>query len=289
MHSAFIEQAFYAVSNESCTLRFNANCECMYHFVFLRFVNFQPKAIKPISLFKLYLWGYYYISNKIDTHVNITIWVTHQQAVVSLAMRIISKSLHSRRLFCNSVRISQSSFSFLRPLCELNAFCVIQLSRGTSFPWLSECHAPNVLWKAAGELGILEIPMKLPQAVPNSLCCFTLVISLPQTEEDQTSTDQRSQQLPNWIWSVSSLQQYRSKSACNGDFFLYSCFISPHLFALCFVTLACFAFPELLSPISCQQDIVLWNACAKDDLIGMIRSTSLVGLSSSSCSQRNFH
>lgn len=224
----------------------------MYHFVFLKFVNFQPKAIKSTSLFKLHLWGYYYMSDKIDTHVNITIWVTHQQALVSLAMRIIRKSFLSKRLFCNSVRISQSSFSFLlRPLCEPNAFCVIQLSRGTFFPWLSECHAPNVLWKAAGELGILEIPMKLPQAVPNSLCCFTLVISLPQTEEDQTSTDQRSQQLPNWIWSVSSLQQYRSKCACNGYFFFIPASYL-HIYLLCVSS----CLPALLFQNSCLRSHV---------------------------------
>lgn len=71
-------------------------------------------------------------------------------------------------------------------------------------------------------------------------------------------------------------------------FLHYSCFLSPHLFALCFFMLACFAFPGLLSPISCQQDILLWNVCAKDDLTGMIRSTSLVGLCSSSRSQGFF-
>lgn len=71
-------------------------------------------------------------------------------------------------------------------------------------------------------------------------------------------------------------------------FLRYSCFLSPYLFALCFFMLACFAFPGLLSPISCRQDIVLWNVCAKDDLTGKIRSTSLVGLCSSSRSQRIF-
>lgn len=71
-------------------------------------------------------------------------------------------------------------------------------------------------------------------------------------------------------------------------FLHYSCFLSPHLFVLCFFMLACFAFPGLLSPISCRQDIVLWNVCAKDDLIRMIRSTSLVGLCSLSHSQGIF-
>lgn len=94
--------------------------------------------------------------------------------------------------------------------------------------------------------------------------------------------NRRSQQLPNWIWIVSSSLQCRSKHACDGYSFRYSCSLSPHLFALCFFMLACFAFPGLLSPILCRQDIVVWNVSAKDDLIWMIRSTSLVGLCSSS-------
>lgn len=40
------------------------------------------------------------------------------------------------------------------------------------------------LCRTDGELGILEIPMKLPQAVPNSLYCFTLVITLSDWEPE---------------------------------------------------------------------------------------------------------
>lgn len=77
---------------------------------------------------------------------------------------------NQRRVYCN--KLSHSFLSFLlRLLHERKAFLVIQISRCTFFP----CHAQPVLWWAAIESAILEIPMKLPQAIPNSLCCFTLV------------------------------------------------------------------------------------------------------------------
>lgn len=58
---------------------------------------------------------------------------------------------------------------------------VIQISHRMFFPLaVRESRLTLYSDRTAGESEILEIPMKLPQVVPCSLCCFTLVISVSQ-------------------------------------------------------------------------------------------------------------
>lgn len=183
-------------------------------------------------------------------------------AGTSFTMHIIRKYFCSKRVFCN--RLSQSSLPFLlRPFCEL--FCVIQISHCTfSHGFLSV----TLSLCSDGQLeswGFWKYPWNYPKWYP------TPFVALPWSFLSQTE-NQRSQQLPNWIWSISSTLQCRSKHACNGYSFIIPASYLRHLFAFLFLhaCLLCFSrtpVSDLMSARYCFMECLCQGWPHRDDKI----------------------